>query len=42
MLWEEMLVGGSDEELGEVEDDIRQIRDLLREDDVTIEFRDII
>lgn len=42
MLWEEMPVGGSDEELGEIEDNIRQIRGLLCEDDVTIEFRDTI
>jgi hypothetical protein len=42
MLWEEILIGDSDEVLGETEDNIRQIRGLLCEDDVTIEFRDTI
>jgi hypothetical protein len=29
MLWEEVAQGISDEKLGEIEDDIREIRELL-------------
>ena len=34
MLWEEMLEGGTDEKLGKIEDDIREIQALLNESSV--------
>ena len=34
MLWEEIAQGLSDDELAEIEDEIREIRRLLNEDDI--------